>query len=211
MKIKEKSAEYIKADGEGRAKLLASTYGLSAHQVWKHKQSGKWIVSHSGVEAIAAQEGLVVLYEVVTISPEFVVLRGSVMSKDGTYVGQQTFGEASPKNTQQSYPVAMAEKRCFDRAILKAVLGWVGGHGGDFYSEEESDDFRADKQDAAPKKGNGKPAPSRPAGWRGALSECKSVEDISRLFKGVSAGMDKESDEYAQLVNDCGERKAELA
>ena len=62
--------------------------------------------------------------------------------------------------------------------------------------------------DAKPKKAA--PANARPAGWRGALSECKSVEDISRLFKGVSAGMDKNSDEYAQLVNDCTDRKAEL-
>ena len=60
-------------------------------------------------------------------------------------------------------------------------------------------------------KGSGKDAAARPAGWRGALAECKNTYDIARLFKGVSAGMDKNSDEYAQLVNDCADRKDELS
>lgn len=55
------------------------------------------------------------------------------------------------------------------------------------------------------------PAPSGSGqGYGAALAACKSVADINRLFKGVSAGLDKESPEYAQLVNDCGARKEQI-
>ncbi len=46
-----------------------------------------------------------------------------------------SIGEASPKNTQQAYPYAMAEKRGKDRVILKLMQ--VHGH---IYSEDEMPD-----------------------------------------------------------------------
>ena len=45
-----------------------------------------------------------------------------------------TYGEASPKNTKNAYPYAMAEKRAVDRAILKLL-----GLHGFVYSEDEMD------------------------------------------------------------------------
>ena len=89
------------------------------------------------------------------------------------------------------------------RYALSAVLNLPG---------EKDDDGGSVGMSAAakPTKGSGKDAAARPAGWRGALAECKNMDDITRLFKGVSAGMDKDSDAYAQLVNDCAERKAQV-
>jgi len=138
MKIAERRDEYIKADAEGKAELLRIVYGLQGHQLWKHKQSGKWIVSHAGIESIAAQEGIRVGYQVVRCEPDLIVILA-------TGDGQETFGEASPANTKMPYPVAMAEKRGFDRYVLKRVLGEVGGHGADFYGEDEADSFRDEK------------------------------------------------------------------
>ena len=48
-----------------------------------------------------------------------------------------SIGEVSPQNTSNKYIYAMAEKRAIDRVILKLL----GVHG-DFYSEEEADEFK---------------------------------------------------------------------
>ena len=50
----------------------------------------------------------------------------------------QTFGEAAPMNNQNSYPVAMAEKRAMSRAVLKLAGFYQLG----VFSEDESDDFK---------------------------------------------------------------------
>ena len=50
----------------------------------------------------------------------------------------QTFGEAAPNNTSNSYPVAMAEKRAMSRAVLKLAGFYQLG----VFSEDESDDFK---------------------------------------------------------------------
>jgi hypothetical protein len=209
LKIMEVRDQYLAADAEGRAKLLAKTYGLSRHQVWQHKQSGKYIVSHAGVEQIAALEGLTVAYDVVNMDQQFVVLGAAVRDRDGAVVGQPTFGEASPKNTQQTYMVAMAEKRAFDRAVLKAVLGVVGGHGGDFYSEEEADDFSrkpaaAKKADAA---NNGDDTLFK---VQQALDRCFTREAVEQTFRGFTSGMDKTGDDYKAIGAACAKRAKEV-
>ena len=64
-----------------------------------------------------------------------------------------SIGEVSPDNyktyaKQSTYPYAMAEKRAIDRVILKLL----GVHG-DFYSEEEADEFKkSDPPKEPPKK-----------------------------------------------------------
>ena len=150
MKIEAHRDEYLKADAEEKAALLAKVYGVPKHMLWKHGQSGRWIISHAGVEMIAAQERITVSYVEVSMTPEFVVIHGT--PHRDCLTGQGTYGEASPKNTTQKHPVAMAEKRTYDRAVLKMVLASVGGYGADFYSEEEADDFRKPAgDDPAPK------------------------------------------------------------
>jgi len=160
MKIEEQRAAYLVADAEGKAGLLASCYGVADHQMWRHKQSGKWIISHAGVQSIAAQEGILVHYDpdFQKLDRDHVVLMARPI-KDGE-AGQATFGEASPDNCQMKYYAAMAEKRAYDRAVLIFVLQKVGGHGADFYSEEESADFAKPADAKPPKKAPDTPAPT---------------------------------------------------
>ena len=73
-----------------------------------------------------------------------------------------SIGEASPKNTKQSYPWAMAEKRAKDRVILKLI-----GLSGHVYSEEEADDFKASKPADEKPQGN----PPGITKFRGELRE----------------------------------------
>ena len=65
-----------------------------------------------------------------------------------------SFGEVTPKNCTNDYPVAMAEKRAKDRVILK--LAGLSGH---VYSEEEADAFKesAPKHKAGPYPGGVEP------------------------------------------------------
>jgi len=113
--------------------------------MWKHKQSSKWIISHAGVEVIAAAEGIRVEYATEYLSPDFVVLRAKPVNAAGE-PGQETFGEAGKETTRMGYYVAMAEKRAYDRAVLKMALASVGAHGADFYSDQEADEFKRDQQ-----------------------------------------------------------------
>lgn len=111
--------------------------GLGKDAVWKHQQSGKWIVYHWACEVAAASKGI-------KFAPPFVVSADpanklAVICVTGKLGEQEewSFGEAAPYNTQQNYPFAMAEKRAKDRVILKLI-----GLHGLVYSEEEADDFK---------------------------------------------------------------------
>jgi hypothetical protein len=53
----------------------------------------------------------------------------------------ESYGEASPKNNRNQYPLAMAQKRAEDRVILGLLSVY-----GDVYSEEEADDFKKPRQ-----------------------------------------------------------------
>lgn len=109
--------------------------------VWQHKQSGQWLIKHRDLEIVAAKAGIqfdipVVLESDAAKSIAIVVVGRLPNITDGTtqQAGRMewSIGEASPKNTQQAYPYAMAEKRAKDRVILKLMQ--VHGH---VYSEDE--------------------------------------------------------------------------
>ena len=76
------------------------------------------------------------------MEPEFVVIRAYATKGN---VRIETFGEASPSNTKQSYPVAMAEKRALSRAVLKITGFYKYG----VFGEDESDDFKSKAKEAA--------------------------------------------------------------
>ena len=68
--------------------------------------------------------------------PEFVIVKAVATKED---VRIESFGEASPANTKQPYPVAMAEKRALSRVILKIAGFYKFG----VFGEDESDDFKS--------------------------------------------------------------------
>ena len=107
-----------------------------------------------------------------------------------------SIGEASPKNNKNAYPWAMAEKRAKDRVILK-LLGFAG----EVYSEEEADDFKADKpgNDALPR---GEVSPLDADGKTNReikseynrilepLKQCSTLEDLREWKEMFSASID---------------------
>lgn len=124
--------------------LLAERYDLSEQHFWKHKQSGKWIITHIGCMIIADQEGIQFS------KPEYIVAQGdcvalygtaSITATDGSKKEVWTHGEANTQNCFAPYPFAMAEKRLKDRLTLMIIAAY-----GEVYSEIEADEFAASRK-----------------------------------------------------------------
>ena len=100
---------------------------------------GVWVVYHKAIERIAAKAGIT--FEMPEVVQASAADRIAVIIARG-FMGERSewsFGEAAPNNNKNSYPFAMAEKRAKDRVVLTLV-----GLHGLAYSEDESDDFKAD-------------------------------------------------------------------
>jgi hypothetical protein len=111
-------------------------YKIADDEVWEVHGS-TWVVKHKALERVAAEVGIVwdkPELKVCDMAQGFcaVLFCGRLGEKV-----EYSFGEASPKNNKNSYPIAMAEKRSKDRVILKLLAVH-----GDLYSEEEADDFK---------------------------------------------------------------------
>ena len=96
------------------------------------------IITRTGIEKIQYHNNITVTFNVESIHPEFVVVKATAKKGD---VSVESYGEASPDNTQQKYPVAMAEKRALSRVILKITGFYKYG----VFGEDESDDFKQGK------------------------------------------------------------------
>jgi len=114
-------------------------YKLEAGDFWELKQkAGTWIITHKACEKIAYIEGYRYKIEVLNFNPD-ALIKCTGSTSDGS-ITIETLGEASPKNTHNQYPYAMAEKRAVDRCILKLANAY-----GYIYSAEESEDFKEEK------------------------------------------------------------------
>ena len=96
------------------------------------------IITRNGIEKIQYHNNITVTFDVESIDPEFVVVKATAKKGD---VSVESYGEASPQNTQQKYPVAMAEKRALSRVVLKITGFYKYG----VFGEDESDDFKQGK------------------------------------------------------------------
>ena len=96
------------------------------------------IITRTGIEKIQYHNNITVTFDVEAMNPEFVVVKATAKKGD---VSVESYGEASPQNTQQKYPVAMAEKRALSRVILKITGFYKYG----VFGEDESDDFKQGK------------------------------------------------------------------
>jgi hypothetical protein len=67
------------------------------------------------------------------------------MEKDRVKYQVISYGESSPKNTKNSYPYAMAEKRAYDRCVLKLL----GLHGFVYSEDEMPDEVKAKGKEAS--------------------------------------------------------------
>lgn len=99
--------------------------------VWLHKQSGMRIIKHRYIELLAGAQAIQTVDLDVQYWPEKnAAIAKAIVAKDS--IQYISWGEAAPGNNKNAYPVAMAEKRAMDRAILKAV-----NLHGFFYSDAE--------------------------------------------------------------------------
>ena len=120
---------------KARFRELTEKYGLNKDDFFKAPQ-GFVIITRTGIEKIQRGLGLIVQYEVETalcnvdkghyvIKAVAIQFGKEVNVKTGKMEETQrlveTYGEASPKNCRNSYPVAMAEKRALSRAVLKSA------------------------------------------------------------------------------------------
>jgi|TARA_B110000238_G_scaffold171378_1_gene189277 hypothetical protein len=98
--------------------------------MWEFKP-GKWIIKHLEVEGLAQHYNIETHIDLVhcNLDKDVAVVKAAALHKTKKFT---TLGEASPKNNQFDYPVAIAEKRAVDRAILKAL-----GIHGNVYSDQE--------------------------------------------------------------------------
>lgn len=98
--------------------------------MWEFKP-GKWIIKHLEVEGLAQHYNIETNIELVhcDLAKDVAVVKAVALHNTKKFT---TLGEASPKNNQFDYPIAVAEKRAVDRAILKAL-----GIHGNVYSDQE--------------------------------------------------------------------------
>jgi|TARA_R100000951_G_scaffold56787_1_gene47687 hypothetical protein len=123
-----------------RFRALAKQHDLIQDDFWKASQ-GFVIITRTGIEKVQRSLGIEVKYEVVSefsdVSVGLYVVKAIGYNKDKQV---ESFGEASPKNCRNAYPVAMAEKRALSRVILKMADMYELG----VYSEDEGD-FKRDE------------------------------------------------------------------
>ncbi len=94
-------------------------------------QNGKYAIKHLEVENLARKYGIETepFLQSCNLEKGCVVVKAIATFKNRKFF---SFGEVSPLNNDFSFPVAVAEKRAADRAILKAL-----GIHGNVYSDEE--------------------------------------------------------------------------
>lgn len=108
---------------------------LTEEDVFKHKFYN--IITRSGVDKIQAKNDIEIRYDLIYNSNDlkFIIIKATATMGDQVI---ETFGECSPQNNQNSYGVAIAEKRAMSRAVLKLA----GFYQHQVFGEDESDSFK---------------------------------------------------------------------
>lgn len=137
------SPKYLQSKEKAIEIIESKLYGVAEADFWilmNETKSGK--MAYTGL--IISHNGCLKINEKLEnkVKPNCFVLdkEGYNGSLVYTYVDEDTFevGEVSPENCKNSYPYAMALKRCFDRVVLKkSRLAYAG-----IYSEAEADEFK---------------------------------------------------------------------
>lgn len=122
-----------------RIETIRVAYGLEKSDFWELPQKkGTWLVKHAALEVVAAKAGIEFLMPQVLEAHSADGLAAICVEGRLKDRSEWSIGEASPKNSKNAYPWAMAEKRAKDRVILKLV-----GIHGLVYSEDEMSDAPA--------------------------------------------------------------------
>jgi hypothetical protein len=108
---------------------------LVKEDVFKHKFYN--IITRQGIDKIMAANQIEIRYEIIKISEDFSFCLIKAFGKMGDKI-IETFGECTPKNNSNAYPVAMAEKRAKSRIVLMLAGFYEQG----FFGQDESEDFK---------------------------------------------------------------------
>ena len=114
---------------------LFKKYELDKEDTFKHKHYH--IITRSGIDKIQARAGININYELKHYNPD---LKTCIIKATGisNAVEIQTYGECSPENNRNAYPVAIAEKRAMSRIVLKLCGFYELG----VFGEDESESFK---------------------------------------------------------------------
>lgn len=122
-----------------KLRMLFDQNNLEKEDIFVLEKGGKKmpIVTRTGVQKIQSNNNISVEYQLVYHSPDM----KHVIIKAIGYCGNkkaETFGECTPENNKNPYPVAMAEKRALSRVVLTLSELYQEG----VFGEEESEDFK---------------------------------------------------------------------
>ena len=108
---------------------------LTEQDVFKHKFYT--IITRSGIDKIQSINNIEITYnlEFNSMDCKFIIIKAAATMGDKAI---ETYGEASPSNNSNSYPVAMAEKRAMSRAVLKLA----GFYEHQVFGEDEAEAFK---------------------------------------------------------------------
>lgn len=119
-------------------KRLFIENSLVKEDVFKHKHYT--IITRAGIDKIMAANDIEIQYDIVNLSDDHSHCLIKALGKRGEKI-IQTFGECTPKNNSNAYPVAMAEKRAKSRIVLMLAGFYELG----IFGEDEADDFSKSK------------------------------------------------------------------
>ncbi len=108
---------------------------LTEEDVFKHKFYT--IITRSGIDKIQAANNIEIKYNLEYNSADCkcVIIKATAKMGDKAI---ETYGEASPSNNSNGYPVAMAEKRAMSRSCLKLA----GFYEHQVFGEDEAEAFK---------------------------------------------------------------------
>lgn len=115
---------------------LYKKYNLTPKDIFK-SPLGFTIITRSGIDKIQAVAEIEITYSLEKVSDDnkYVVIKAIGNTKDKFI---ETYGESSPQNTRNQYPIAMAEKRAMSRCVLKLTGFYeLGVYGEDEVNEIE--------------------------------------------------------------------------
>jgi len=132
---------------------------------------GTGIMLHKYCEEIGARAGVEVIeYITEKIEGDNVVIKCHAKMNDKSVF---SYGESSPKNSKNAYPVAMAEKRAFDRCVLKLV-----GLHGHIYAMDEMPDTDRIEENLKVETKTFKPTIAKPKIVKPIVSSGEKIDDI---------------------------------
>ena len=131
-----------------KLKALYDENGLEKEDIFILELGGKKvpIITRTGIDKIAAKNFISITYEIISHNHKegYFVIKGT--GKMNYYDGEkpvrvitvESFGESSPENNKQKYPLAICEKRCMSRVVLKLSGFYELG----VFGQDESEDFK---------------------------------------------------------------------